>query len=203
MKWLQPFILQSRQSMIQETWETIVCVCDCCSPLHHWILSLQWIGMDIYYHYYNSDQGGWVYLTRPALIHLLVCLNNPSSSFIYLCFIIKLLFTQSSHLIKRRRLHLFSLLKLSALWAERSLARYRYALACTWHAIGTAQACHHFSTHMPRCATLVPPLCLWQANLMPMARPSLRRSRRAIGVPIACHPLYSTITVFYCNASPP
>ena len=142
--------------------------------------------MDIYYHYYNSDQGGWVYLTRPALIHLLVCLNNPSFIFIYLfVFYYKFLFTQSSHLIKRRRLHLFSLLKLSALWAERLLARYRYALARTWHAIGTVQACHHFSTHMPRRATLVPSLCLWHAKLLPMARPSLRRSRRAIG----CHSL--------------
>ena len=58
-----------------------------------------------------------------------------------------------------------------ALWAERSLARLGTPQARTWHAMGTREACHHHAIHMPRRATLVPPLCLWHANLVPRPAP--------------------------------
>ena len=55
--------------------------------------------------------------------------------------------------------------------AERSLARLGTPQARTWHAMGTREACHHHAIHMPRRATLVPPLCPWHANLVPRPAP--------------------------------
>ena len=49
-----------------------------------------------------------------------------------------------------------------ALLAESLLARLGTPQAHTWHAMGTREAPNHQATHMPRRATLVPPLCHWQ-----------------------------------------
>ena len=57
--------------------------------------------------------------------------------------------------------------KKTALRAERSLSRLGTPQARTWHAMCTREACHHHAIHMPMRAILVPPLCLWHANLVP------------------------------------
>ena len=94
-----------------------------------------------------------------------------------------------------------------ALWAKRSLARLgtpqahaRHASARTWHAMATREACHH-AIRMPRRATLVPPLCLWHASLVPRPAPLCAGRGAHLACPWPVTHFYSTITVCYCNAS--
>ena len=88
-----------------------------------------------------------------------------------------------------------------ALWAERLLARHRHVSARTWHTTDTVQACHHSATHMPRRATLVPPLRLWHAKLVPRPGPLCAARDAPLACPWPVTHFHSTITVCCCNAS--